>query len=459
MNFSSNLEHTASKMEDQSSKNYNLANRKSNINSMELESRKVFAKYWSTDGVFYYCMEINNVSVCRRSIDSFVNGTKLLNAANLTRGRRDGLLKKVTNKFVVRNGIAPLRGVWIPLHVAQDFAGLEDIEDICYPLLEENLEDAFKSNPEFVNAINKKMKNFKDSTESIEGNKPLLSSKTNSISNADDVVQSLKENISTESLMKFVKADHNQLLKPKYLKNPSPINMNMSKTNGSSSVVLSTKLSVNNLYPTPKIADLNSVKFHDEKSSIKSQNDENNFHNETSNSTRVMTPISKIIKNPSYVTASGNTYSSDITGNTNTRTVINTPHGYVPCNVDSLNRKPYEVNPHVYGHLAHANSVRLNNHQPHYMMYQPPGNMFGMSVYNNTFQGEDHFNKMYSSSLQQPQSHQNMNYHVNCMNNNYDDQYHYHQPYIMHNLMNANYQKQMNLQNNNTLNDQPQSEV
>lgn len=305
MNFSSNLEHTASKMEDQSSKNYNLATRKSNINSMELESRKVFAKYWSTDGVFYYCMEINNISVCRRSIDSFVNGTKLLNAANLTRGRRDGLLKKVTNKFVVRNGIAPLRGVWIPLHVAQDFAGLEDIEDICYPLLEENLEDAFKSNPEFVNAINKKMKNFKDSTESIEGNKPLLSSKTNSISNADDVVQSLKENISTESLMKFVKADHNQLLKPKYLKNPSPINMNMSKTNGSSSVVLSTKLSVNNLYPTPKIADLNSVKFHDEKSSIKSQNDENNFHNETSNSTRVMTPISKIIKNPSYVTASG----------------------------------------------------------------------------------------------------------------------------------------------------------
>lgn len=191
---------------------------KKKINPTELESRKVFAKYWSTDGVFYYCMEINNISVCRRSIDSFVNGTKLLNAAKLTRGRRDGLLKKVADKFVVRNGIAPLRGVWIPLHVAQDFARMENIEDVSYPLLEENLEDAFKSNPDFVKAINKKMQKIEKKSVSLQDT--LESSKTNSVDNADDITHSLKESITTESLMKFVKS--NQQANPR-LSHPYPV--------------------------------------------------------------------------------------------------------------------------------------------------------------------------------------------------------------------------------------------
>ena len=130
--------------------------------NIDLEARKVFAKYWSTDGVFYYCMKINNVYVCRRSNDSYINGTKLLNAAKLTRGRRDGMLKKTIEKFIVRNGIAPLRGVWIPLSVAQNFAKSEGIEAISYPLLEDNLEVAFKNNPQFLSAMSKKMDSIRD---------------------------------------------------------------------------------------------------------------------------------------------------------------------------------------------------------------------------------------------------------------------------------------------------------
>lgn len=127
----------------------------------DVEARKVFAKYWSTDGIFYYCMKINNISVCRRSNDSYINGTKLLNAAHLTRGRRDGMLKKTKDKFIVRNGIAPLRGVWIPLSVAQDFAKIEGIEDQTYPLLENNLEAAFVNNPQFLSAMSKKLESIK----------------------------------------------------------------------------------------------------------------------------------------------------------------------------------------------------------------------------------------------------------------------------------------------------------
>lgn len=410
--------------------NESLTPKKATTNNMELESRKVFAKYWSTDGVFYYCMEINKVSVCRRSIDSFVNGTKLLNAANLTRGRRDGLLKKITNKFVVRNGIAPLRGVWIPLHVAQDFARLEDIEDVSYPLLEEDLEDAFKNNPEFVNAISKKMKNFKDNSEPVNNMSQALNSpKESSVSNVNDIANSLKENISTESLMKFVKSEHNQNFKPVSLKTPAPLDINVTKSRGSSSVTLPKNLSNHNLYPTPRIMDANTAKFKDEmiafkdeKSSIKSHNDETVFYNETSNSTRVMTPISKIINNNPY--ASG----TDITGNTNTRTVINTPHGYMPYSIDSLSRKPFDVNPHVYGHLVNG-SARLNNQQPHYMMYQQPGNMVNMPVFGNSFHGgEDHMIKMYGSPLQQAQK----------PNMNHDDHYYQQQqPYLFNNFMNA----------------------
>ncbi|XBW36972.1 hypothetical protein QEN19_002552 [Hanseniaspora menglaensis] len=140
-------------------------------------ARKVFAKYWSSDGVFYYCMKINNVHVCRRSNDSYVNGTKLLNAANLTRGRRDGLLKKASNKFIVRSGIAALRGVWIPLALAQQYAKSENIEDVSFPLLENDLEVAFKNNTQFLDAAKK---NMKHSASISSGSTPMTPLQNNS---------------------------------------------------------------------------------------------------------------------------------------------------------------------------------------------------------------------------------------------------------------------------------------
>lgn len=42
----------------------------------------------------------------------FINGTKLLNVANMTRGRRDGLLKSEKNRKVVKIGPMHLKGVW-----------------------------------------------------------------------------------------------------------------------------------------------------------------------------------------------------------------------------------------------------------------------------------------------------------------------------------------------------------
>jgi len=41
-----------------------------------------------------------------------INGTKLLNVAKMTRGRRDGILKAEKQKTVVKIGPMHLKGVW-----------------------------------------------------------------------------------------------------------------------------------------------------------------------------------------------------------------------------------------------------------------------------------------------------------------------------------------------------------
>lgn len=41
-----------------------------------------------------------------------INGTKLLNLAGLTRGRRDGILKSEKVRHVVKTGPMYLKGVW-----------------------------------------------------------------------------------------------------------------------------------------------------------------------------------------------------------------------------------------------------------------------------------------------------------------------------------------------------------
>lgn len=50
------------------------------------------------------------------SIDNhMINGTKLLNVAGMTRGRRDGILKSEKLRHVVKIGPMHLKGVWCVL--------------------------------------------------------------------------------------------------------------------------------------------------------------------------------------------------------------------------------------------------------------------------------------------------------------------------------------------------------
>lgn len=67
-------------------------------------------------GIIFAIQSANIIS--RLSADNhMINGTKLLNVAGMTRGRRDGILKSEKVRHVVKIGPMHLKGVWcaIPL--------------------------------------------------------------------------------------------------------------------------------------------------------------------------------------------------------------------------------------------------------------------------------------------------------------------------------------------------------
>lgn len=53
-----------------------------------------------------------SIETDRNTDNHMINGTKLLNVAGMTRGRRDGILKSEKMRHVVKIGPMHLKGVW-----------------------------------------------------------------------------------------------------------------------------------------------------------------------------------------------------------------------------------------------------------------------------------------------------------------------------------------------------------
>ncbi|KIV90946.1 hypothetical protein, variant [Exophiala mesophila] len=100
---------------------------------------RVTATLWEDEGSLCFQVEARGVCVARREDNHFINGTKLLNVAGMTRGRRDGILKAEKTRHVVKIGPMHLKGVWIPFERALDFANKEKITDQLYPLFVHNI--------------------------------------------------------------------------------------------------------------------------------------------------------------------------------------------------------------------------------------------------------------------------------------------------------------------------------
>ncbi|MBE7181235.1 MAG: KilA-N domain-containing protein, partial [Terriglobus roseus] len=95
---------------------------------------RVTATLWEDEGSLCFQVEAKGVCVARREDNHMINGTKLLNVAGMTRGRRDGILKSEKIRHVVKIGPMHLKGVWIPFDRALDFANKEKITECLYPL-------------------------------------------------------------------------------------------------------------------------------------------------------------------------------------------------------------------------------------------------------------------------------------------------------------------------------------
>jgi len=100
---------------------------------------KITATLWEDEGTVCFQVESNGLCVARREDNHFINGTKLLNVAGMTRGRRDGILKSEKTRNVVKIGPMHLKGVWIPFERALEFANREKITDKLYPLFVHNI--------------------------------------------------------------------------------------------------------------------------------------------------------------------------------------------------------------------------------------------------------------------------------------------------------------------------------
>lgn len=100
---------------------------------------RVTATLWEDEGCMCFQVETKGVCVARRDDNHMINGTKLLNVAGMTRGRRDGILKSEKTRHVVKIGPMHLKGVWIPFERALDFANKEKITESLYPLFVHNI--------------------------------------------------------------------------------------------------------------------------------------------------------------------------------------------------------------------------------------------------------------------------------------------------------------------------------
>ncbi|GAO46388.1 hypothetical protein G7K_0619-t1 [Saitoella complicata NRRL Y-17804] len=95
---------------------------------------RVTTTLWEDEGTLCFQVEAKGICVARREDNDMINGTKLLNVAGMSRGKRDGILKSEKTRHVVKIGAMHLKGVWIPFERALEFANKEHITDLLYPL-------------------------------------------------------------------------------------------------------------------------------------------------------------------------------------------------------------------------------------------------------------------------------------------------------------------------------------
>ncbi|KAI7902976.1 transcription regulator HTH, apses-type DNA-binding domain-containing protein [Cokeromyces recurvatus] len=95
---------------------------------------KLTTTLWEDEGTICYQVDANGICVARRQDNDMINGTKLLNVAGMSRGKRDGILKNEKGRVVIKIGAMHLKGVWISFDRAKILSAQYKIQDLLYPL-------------------------------------------------------------------------------------------------------------------------------------------------------------------------------------------------------------------------------------------------------------------------------------------------------------------------------------
>ncbi|GMF07707.1 unnamed protein product [Ambrosiozyma monospora] len=104
-----------------------------------IRDSNINVSWWEEEKIPCYEVELNGVTVLRRSDNNYINATKLLNSTHMTRGKRDGILKSELNKKIVRKGPMKFMGIWLPLQKAEIIAKREGIRELLFPLFERDV--------------------------------------------------------------------------------------------------------------------------------------------------------------------------------------------------------------------------------------------------------------------------------------------------------------------------------
>ncbi|KAI8074149.1 transcription regulator HTH, apses-type DNA-binding domain-containing protein, partial [Gongronella butleri] len=99
---------------------------------------KLTTTLWEDERTICFQVDANGICVARREDNDMINGTKLLNVAGMSRGKRDGILKNEKGRVVVKVGAMHLKGVWITFERAKALSAQFKIQEILYPLFVDN---------------------------------------------------------------------------------------------------------------------------------------------------------------------------------------------------------------------------------------------------------------------------------------------------------------------------------
>lgn len=89
---------------------------------------------WENEHTFCYQIYVNDTYIVRRHDNDMINGTKLLNIAGISRGKRDGILKNEKEKRIIKKDEIHLKGIWITFQRAKSLAIQYNIDHLIYPL-------------------------------------------------------------------------------------------------------------------------------------------------------------------------------------------------------------------------------------------------------------------------------------------------------------------------------------